>query len=258
MTTLDVLRDQLEQVDRDLADVGAQVADRELDETTADRLRTTYLRERHELERRISEMEGREGDGAAAGPDRRRIALGAGIIAVALTVVGVVLINTVQDRAPGDLATGGVASDVAAGTVDLAGVTNDEMEAVVAENPDVVPMRLALAGRYFEEGDFQRALPHYMTVLEQDPDNPEALANLGWMTYLSDPTRADVAATFVERALDSAPDFAQAYWFLGHIRLYGLDDAAGAIEPLERLLLFDGLPDDVREQAETALQEARP
>src|SRR5437899_9574253 len=36
---------------------------------------------------------------------------------------------------------------------DLSQVSNDEMETVVAANPDVVPMRLALVERYLEAAD---------------------------------------------------------------------------------------------------------
>ncbi len=114
---------------------------------------------------------------------------------------------------------------------------------------------MALAARYFEAGEFDDALPHYMTVLEQDPDNAEALANVGWMTHLSG--RPDVGVAFVERAIAAAPDHAQAYWFLANIRFHGLDDPAGAVEPLERLLTYEGLPDEIRTQAEALLAEAR-
>jgi tetratricopeptide (TPR) repeat protein len=114
-------------------------------------------------------------------------------------------------------------------------------------------MRLALARRYFEAGDFGPALDHYMTVLDQE-QHPEALANVGWMTYLSD--RPEVALAYVERALELEPDFAQAYWFLANIR-FALGDAEGAVEPLERLLAYEGLPEDIRTEAEDALAGLR-
>jgi tetratricopeptide (TPR) repeat protein len=127
------------------------------------------------------------------------------------------------------------------------------MEEVVAANPEIVGMRLALARRYFEAGEFDQAIDHYMIVLEQEQD-PEALANVGWMTYLSD--RPDVALGYLERAIALEPDFAQAYWFLANIR-YALGDTEGAIEPLEQLLAFDAVPDEVRREAEAALAALR-
>lgn len=254
MTAADLVRDQLEQVDRDLEEVAGQVEAGELDEETADELRRTYRRERSELVERLTALDATDAT-PASGRDRRRVVWGTVLILVAFAAVTVVLLNTVQQRQPGELATGGVATDVITGNVNLADITNEEMEAVVAENPEIVPMRLALANRYFEAGEFDRALPHFMTVLDQEQDNPEALASVGWMTYLSG--RADVGETFVERALAAAPEYAQAYWFLGNIRLYGLEDAAGAISPFERLLEFEGVPEEIRTQAEESLAEAR-
>jgi tetratricopeptide (TPR) repeat protein len=90
-------------------------------------------------------------------------------------------------------------------------------------------------------------------VLEQEQD-PEALANVGWMTYLSD--RPDVALGYLERAIALEPNFAQAYWFLANIR-YALGDTEGAMEPLEQLLAFDAVPDEVRREAEAALAALR-
>jgi hypothetical protein len=252
-TTADLVREQMEQVERDLVDVDEQVAAGELDAETAASLRTTY---RGELDRLRDEL-AQADDGAAAAPiDRRRMLAGAAVLLVGFVAVTVLLLNTVRSRGPGELVTGGVATDVVEGGVDLASISNEEMEAVVAENPDIPGMRLALAGRYFEAGEFDKALPHFMTVLEQDEDNPEALASIGWMTHLSG--RSDVAESFVERALAVAPEYAQAYWFLGNIRLLGLGDAAGAVEPFERLLEFPSIPDEVRSQAEALLEEARP
>ena len=250
----DVLADQLEQVDRDLAELDEQVASGELDGATAEELRATYRTERTRIEAEIAEL-GATGPAAGPGRDRTRALIGTLAVLAAFAVVTVVLINTVQQRGPNDLVTGGVATDVAAGGVDLSQVTNEEMEQVVAANPDVPAMRLALARRYFEAGEFEKALDHYLIVLDQSPNDPEALASIGWMTFLSD--RADVAEAYVERALQSDPDYVQAYWFLGNIRLLGLGDAAGAVEPLERLLSYEGLPEEIRTQAEDLLDRAR-
>ncbi len=46
---------------------------------------------------------------------------------------------------------------------DLDNVTNEEMEKVITDNPDIYPMRIALANRYFDEINYSNALPHYMT-----------------------------------------------------------------------------------------------
>ena len=43
-------------------------------------------------------------------------------------------------------------------------VSNQEMEKVIELNPDIMPMRIALANRYFEAFDYSSALPHFMYV----------------------------------------------------------------------------------------------
>ncbi|CAN5307473.1 hypothetical protein BH24ACT7_BH24ACT7_23260 [soil metagenome] len=248
------LDDQVDQVLVDLADVDAGVAAGDLDQETADRLRATYRTELAGLERSRDELA--EAGDPRAGRDRRRMVAGTLLVLAALTAVGVLLADTVADRAPGDPAVGGVAGDVVSGAVDLATVTDEEMEAVVAQNPDVTRMRLALAERYFVAGEFDQAVDHYLIVLEQDPDNVAALGAVGWMTHLSG--RPDVAVSYVERALDIDPGFVQGYWYLANIRADGLGDPGGAVEPLRTLLGFEGVPDEIRAEAEAMLDRIEP
>jgi len=115
-------------------------------------------------------------------------------------------------------------------------------------------MRLALAGRYFNEGDFSAALEHYLIVLEEE-QNPEALANLGWMTYLSGDV--DTGLALVERSLGVTIELPQAHWYLANIRYWGLSDAAGAVGPLETLLAFESIPDEVRDEASQLLGDVK-
>ena len=81
-----------------------------------------------------------------------------------------------------------------------------------------------------------------------------ALANVGWMTYQSG--APDVAESFVEESLAVQPDGGIAFWYLANIRFYGLNDQAGAIEPLQRLLEYENLPDELRVEAEGMLADA--
>jgi hypothetical protein len=73
---------------------------------------------------------------------------------------------------------------------DLSEVSNETMEAVVAanlDNPQINGMRLALAERYYEIGDYSSAFPHYLAVAEATgASNAEvvtALVRLGWMAW---------------------------------------------------------------------------
>lgn len=243
----DALDDAKRVVAADLAEIEVQQATGELAEDEAARLRDAYLTE----QRALAAAE-------VAAPrvephSRKRRLVGAAILiagALALTV-GVVL--TVQDRTPGDLITGGVA-DPSNTPRDLSTVTEEELEDVVAANPEVIGMRMALAGRYFDKGEFSDALRHYMEVLARE-QHPEALANVGWMTYLSD--EVDTGLKFVERSLEVTPDLPQAYWYLANIRYWGMDDPAGAVAPLETLLEFDAIPDEIRALASDLLTEVR-
>ena len=253
------IADQIAQVDRDLAEVDDQVDAGELDEATADRLRSAYRSERTALEQ---ELDGIEPVAAVpsevdrpSGRSKTRSLVGAGVIGVGIVVIAAVAVFSLQERTPAGEATDGVATEVleGGGGVDMASVSVEELVAVVAQNPGIPGMRIALADRYAEVGNYSKALGHYMVVLDLEPENPDALARVGWLTFLSG--EPSLAAPFVERALVIEPDFPQAYWFLANIRME-IGDTLGAIDPLQRLLAYE-LPADVRAEAEALLEEAR-
>lgn len=250
----DRIREHIQQVERDLVEIAEQEAAGELDPATVERLRTRYEAERAALLRELSDS---AAPVAVPEPtDRlitgRRLA-GAAVLVVAAAALAIGVVNATGDP-PG---VEGVASDVVSGGgVNLDDITNEQMEAVVAENPDIAPMRLALADRYFAEGDYSNALTHYMYVLDTlGVDDPAALANVGWMTFQSGVP--DVAASFVERSLEIQPDGGVGYWYLANIRFYGLEDPAGAIAPLQSLLRYDNLPEELRTAAEDLLAIAQ-
>ena len=62
------------------------------------------------------------------------------------------------------------ASEIANQNTNLEDVSNDEMEKVIELNPDIFPMRIALANRYFEEFNYSSALPHFMHVEQNSED----------------------------------------------------------------------------------------
>lgn len=253
------IADQIDQVDRDLAEVDEQVDAGELDEATAERLRSAYQSERAALEAQLDDVatpkEDTSPDPGPAPQSRGRAVAGTVIVGIAALVVAVVAVFSLQERTPAGESTDGVATAALenGGGRDLSSVGLEEMEAVVAQNPDIPGMRLALADRYVEAGDYSRALEHYMVVLDQEPENATALARVGWLTFLSD--EAELAEPFIVRAIAIEPDFPQAYWYLANVRIQ-VGNVEGAIEPLERLLTYD-LPDDVRAQAELMLEEVR-
>ena len=131
---------------------------------------------------------------------------------------------------------------------DLSQVSNDEMEAVVTANPDVVPMRLALVERYLAAADgeqdgaaraaqLQRAQVHAGEAAARATsaaDHARALRYLGWTTaWLTDPSKG---ATLLEQSLAQQPGQPDTLWFLAVVRFDRLHDAAAAKPLLEQLL----------------------
>lgn len=134
-------------------------------------------------------------------------------------------------------------------------MSDAELEAVVAANPEVLDMRLALAHRYFDRRDYRKALEHYKPVLDREA-HPEALAHVGWITYLT-LGRADLAAQLLERSLERQPGDPEALWFLGTVQLDGLKDAKAAAATLARLRDLPGLNGAQRRQVDGLLRTAR-
>ena len=231
----------------DIEDVARQLAAGELDRETADRLTARY---RAELESPAGEAPVEKRPGLS----RRRALVGTLLLAAlfASAAAGAWLAVGTGDRTGG----GGAAGE----PVDLDRVTNEQMEAVIAANPDlpqIAGMRLALADRYFDAGEFSAALPHYLGALDGEMDavrRARALARVGWMSHLSGAPEA--ARRYLEEAVAVDPSYAEARLFLGLALLDG-DDPAGALRQLEPLLAGQALPDDLRPMVEGAVDAAR-
>lgn len=251
------LEERRDQALRDLAELEAQVDAGHVDEVTA-----AELRHRYELEAaaaiRLLDTRSPSGDEPVARPrpagastgSRARLAL-ASLAAVAAVATAIVLLpGATGVRPDGGFVTGNEAVN---GGRDLSEVTTEEMAAVVAENPDVVPMRLRLAHRYLDAGEDREALTHYLEVLERD-DHPEAMSHIGWILF--NDGRPDLADQLITESLERAPDDAEAMWFLANVRLHGTGDTEAAVDLLERLLERADLGDQ-RAAVEEALTEAR-
>lgn len=239
----------------DILELERQVEAGEIDLADAARLRGRYEAEAADAIRTLDALDDDEPAGAT-GRSPRRVAAGAAIVAGIAVLVTFALVNAVEPRPEGGFVTGGVAAEVAGGDdpIDLSDVTNEEMETVVAANPDIIPMRLALARRYVEDGDFSSALDHYFYVLERE-ENPEALMYVGWMTYASG--EAATGAALLQRSLEIAPGDPLAEWFLANVMLFGLEDPGAAIPLLESVIASGAAPPDVVAAAEQMLEEAR-
>jgi tetratricopeptide (TPR) repeat protein len=254
--------------EQDLDDLRRQVEEDEIDEETAAGLEARYRDDlsaaRAELaelpaprrKRAPAEPKPTEGRGSAtpakAGPSGRTILVVAVGAMVALTV-SIVLIARSGDPGPAE-ASPTLPADAASQEEAIA-----QMEAAVASQPDNNAMRLALAGIYFEAGDFMNAMNHYSTVTASDPTPEEAAvaeARIGWMAWvaLDDP---QTAIEFLDASIEADPTYGEAKLWKAIVLLYGVEEPEAAIPLLEEVLAYPDLPEEIRPDVENMLDEAR-
>tara|TARA_Y100000768_G_scaffold371937_1_gene339123 strand:- start:487 stop:1023 length:537 start_codon:yes stop_codon:yes gene_type:complete len=109
-------------------------------------------------------------------------------------------------------------SNIDNASTNLENVSNAEMEKVIELNPDIFPMRIALANRYFEEFNYSNALPHFMYVAQNVEDlelKSLALSQIGWMVHDSGDTSTSL--NYIEEALAISPDSLLAKTYYGII-----------------------------------------
>ena len=134
-------------------------------------------------------------------------------------------------------------------------VSNQEMEKVIELNPDIMPMRIALANRYFEAYDYSSALPHFMYVAENSNDidlKSLSLSQIGWMVYESGDINTSL--NYINEALRISPKSLLAETYKGIILIQQIDTRDEGILILnsrELLELFDlkifiDIPEEIR------------
>lgn len=272
------LRERREAVRRDIEELALQVDEGEVDPETAEKLRTSYERELDSLHAALGEHV----DEVPAAPSRpaepmpepepepeqeaiehlpkggrtrsaNRAVIGGVLLLGALAVT---MYFAVQSAEPEGAAPGGVApGDL---IVDPATVSKEELEAVVAANPDVTAMRMALADRYFEAEEYGASLDHYLNIAENSSDPRErskALARVGWMAYITD--QPEAADEYLVLSLEADPANSEAILYRGFVTLYGLEDAENALPQLEAAQGLANLSERVIAQIDDALEDAR-
>ena len=124
----------------------------------------------------------------------------------------------------------------------------------VRAHPRDVAARLDLAHRYLDTGQIRASYEQYAAALRLQPQNSEALANLGILLNLSG--KPNRALQLVDRALAVDPGNAEALFFKGVILLRGLDRPAPAIRALQAYLRDSPFGSEA-DQARRLLREAR-
>lgn len=244
------LRQQREQILQDLAELETQVGEGEIDPDTAERLRTTY---RSELET----LDAAEVPVDRVTRSRPRLLIGAGILLVGFAITVAVLGSSIG----GD--TDGALQGVAAGAeFDPASYSDETLEAVIAANADdpavasQLPfMRFALAERYFDRSEFQRAFTHYEAILAADPPADlfgATMTRIAWITFIGN-GEVDLALQVIDRALEATPGSTEALYVKGQILWCGADDPQAAAELFGVVAGSTDLDSTIRSQVEADL-----
>ncbi len=247
-------------VARDVEELAVQVSAGEITVEDSADLLTAYQRELETLDAALAKLpkesvskggETVEASVAKGRSPRQVLAVAIVLIAVLTVAIAIAGRNVGGDEPVAASAPGAL-------TVDPATVTNEQLEAVVAANPDLNAMRMALADRYFRAKDYGSAIDHYLYILDNAPSGAEetkALARMGWIAYSSG--LAEAGHSFVLQSLSVDPENAEAKIFLGFITMYGLEDPEAAIPQLEAALALPDLPDSLVSELEKTLAEAR-
>jgi tetratricopeptide (TPR) repeat protein len=252
------LQELADQALRDLVELDRQVADGEIPDAAAAGLRDRYeATAAHALAALDTVDEHSPSEPRKPRRSRGRVAAYVLAAMAAVVAAAVLLPLSVAERSEGGFVTGNEIGASAAPPLSRspATISNAELEAVVADNPGVIGMRLALAQRYTDQGDYDRAAEHYTEVLRRDPGNAVAQAHFGWLLLqLGHPVEA---LDWIDRALAAPQPPLDALWFRANIQLHGLDDAAGALATLERMRQRDDLPPTVMAQVDELAATAR-
>ncbi len=184
---------------------------------------------------------------------RARRLVGGLVLIGGFAAIVLVASTLLQDRAGPNEGVADVADE------NLAEASNETMEAVIAanlDNPQINGMRLALAERYFEAGDYRSAFPHYLQVAQHSQSTDEeattALVRLGWMAFDGN-GEVDTAITLLDEALEISPGLPGALYLKGQVLWCGSGENEQAAELFEQVLGDSELEDDTRSLVEADL-----
>ena len=161
-------------------------------------------------------------NGAAGGRRWRPVVMGVVLLAFA-SAAGMLVARSAGERLPGEAATGAIAA-----TGPAAAVADD-----LAEARDLIGQ-----GRTLD------AIKVFDRVLEQDPDQPEALAYRGWLLRLAgraagDTSLIDKGMEYIERAVVADPGYPDARFFRAFVNYQDRRDPAAAVPDLRAYLAGD-------------------
>ena len=112
--------------------------------------------------------------------------------------------------------------------------------------------RITKAQALVSEGKVLEAIRLYDSLLEDDPENPVALAQRGWLVSRVDPSLVDSGLAAIDRAIAVDPNYPEAHFFRGMILWKSKGQPAAGAEAFQRAI--DAKPPA---QLITLLQQAR-
>lgn len=150
-----------------------------------------------------------------------------------------------------------VAAALGAGYL-VAASTGERVDGAAATGsfPEASTDRIARAQRLVRDGDILEAIKVYDGLLADDPENPVALAERGWLLSRIDAGLVDRGLQGIEKAIAVDPGYPEAHFYRGMILLQIKDDPAGAVTSFEAALDADP-PPDLRGFLEQTLATAR-
>ncbi len=149
---------------------------------------------------------------------RRKWMLVAGVAALVAAMV-LLLVDVTAPRLPGQSATG----------------------SITLRGKALITQQVAQAATLVSEGHVVTALELYEKVLSENPKQPEALAEGGWLEWQTGSQTHDAALesagqAMVTRATVVDPGFYAGHLYLGTIELLGADDPSAAVHEYQALL----------------------
>ncbi|HEX2850306.1 MAG TPA: tetratricopeptide repeat protein [Acidimicrobiales bacterium] len=155
---------------------------------------------------------------------RRRFGRRTRAIAISVVVLlvgvgaGLALAFSAGERTPGQSATGSIPT----------GATED---------------RITKAQQLVSQGKVLDAVKLYDAVLKDDPQNPVALAQRGWLLSRVDASLSDIGMQNIDQAISIDPGYAEAHFFKGMLLWQSKKDPAGAADEFQKAIDAGAPPD---------------
>ncbi|MBT3321402.1 MAG: tetratricopeptide repeat protein [Anaerolineae bacterium] len=127
-----------------------------------------------------------------------------------------------------------------------------EAARLAALDPELTISIPSVAHLYYDSGEYEKAIPEFIEVIEANPDNLEDYISLGYCYYQLG--EYEEAAARYELLLERAPEYPIALFGLGSIYYYKLSEYEKALSLLQKYLEIE--PEtEYREEVETIIAD---